>query len=222
MGAGDILITGSNRLVIDKEGQLVAARNSMTAMDHTGAILGHYDKAHLVPYGEYLPMPWLLKPLGLARLVPGELDFWPGPGPQTMTLRKGKPKIGFQICYEIIFSGQIVDRANRPDFIFNSSNDAWYGPSGPPQHLVQAQMRAIEEGLPVMRATPTGISAVIDADGNILHSIPLGVAGRIDTKLPAAHTPTLFARHGNILPVGLALLMMLFAFLPVVTRRASR
>ena len=222
MGAGDILITGSNRLVIDKDGQLIGARNSMTAMDHTGGILGQYDKAHLVPYGEYLPMPWLFKPLGLARLVPGELDFWPGPGPQTMTLRKGIPKIGFQICYEIIFSGQTVDRANRPDFIFNSSNDAWYGPSGPPQHLVQAQMRAIEEGLPVMRATPTGISAMIDADGRILHSLPLGVAGRIDAKLPAAHTPTLFARHGNILPVGLALLMLLFAFLPVVTRRASR
>jgi apolipoprotein N-acyltransferase len=176
----------------------------------------------LVPYGEYLPMPWLLKPLGLARLVPGDLDFWPGPGPQTLKLGGGMPNVGFQICYEIIFSGQVVDKTSRPDFIFNSSNDAWFGPSGPPQHLVQARMRAMEEGLPVIRATPTGISAVIDADGTVLSRIPLGQAGRIDSILPAAHGPTIFARYGNIVPIGLALLMLLCALLPVATRRTSR
>ncbi|MFN3452091.1 MAG: apolipoprotein N-acyltransferase, partial [Sphingorhabdus sp.] len=128
MGEGDVLATGANRLVIDK-GQLVAARNSVSAMDANGNLLGHYDKAHLVPYGEYLPLPWLLRPLGLARLVPGDLDFWPGPGARTMTVMlNGKPvKIGIQICYEMIFSGQVVDRNNRPDFIFNPSNDAWFG-----------------------------------------------------------------------------------------------
>ena len=222
MGEGDVLVTGANRLVIEK-GQLVAARNSVSAMDSTGNLLGHYDKAHLVPYGEYLPLPWLLKPLGLARLVPGDLDFWPGPGPQTLTVRVGgKPvKVGMQICYEIIFSGQVVDRQNRPDFIFNPSNDAWFGQIGPPQHLAQARLRAIEEGLPVVRATPTGISAVIDADGRIARSLPLGKAGRIDARLPAAKAPTLFARYGNILPLGFAALLIVFALIPLARRRAS-
>ena len=224
MGPGDILLTGSNRLVIDKQGQMAAARNSMTAMDATGRILGDYDKAHLVPYGEYLPLKWLLTPLGLSRLVPGDVDFLPGPGPQTMTLSlDGKPvKIGLQICYEIIFSGQVIDRANRPDFLFNPSNDAWFGSWGPPQHLAQARLRAIEEGLPVVRATPTGISAVIDANGQILESIGMGKAGRIDARVPAAKAPTLFAQYGNILSVGFALLLIALALLPLARSRTSR
>jgi apolipoprotein N-acyltransferase len=187
-------------------------------------LLGHYDKAHLVPYGEYLPLPWLLKPLGLARLVPGDLDFWPGPGPQTMTVSVGgKPvKVGMQICYEIIFSGQVADRQNRPDFIFNPSNDAWFGTIGPPQHLAQARLRAIEEGLPVVRATPTGISAVIDADGRIVESLPLGTAGRIDARLQVAKAPTLFARYGNIMPLAFAALLIAFALLPLARRRIAR
>ena len=223
MGDGDVLVTGANRLVIEK-GQLVAARNSVSAMDANGNILGHYDKAHLVPYGEYLPMPWLLRPLGLARLVPGDLDFWPGPGPQTMTVNlNGKPvKIGIQICYEMIFSGQVTDRKNRPDFIFNPSNDAWFGTIGPPQHLAQARLRAIEEGLPVVRATPTGISAVIDANGRIIKSLPLGTSGRIDAVVPQAKAPTLFARFGNILPLGFAGLLIACALLPLARRAPSR
>lgn len=223
MGEGDVLVTGANRLVIEK-GQLVAARNSVSALDSKGKLLGHYDKAHLVPYGEYLPIPWLLRPLGLARLVPGDLDFWPGPGAQTLTVKVGgRPvKVGMQICYEIIFSGQTVDRKNRPDFIFNPSNDAWFGTIGPPQHLAQARLRAIEEGLPVVRATPTGISAVIDADGRIVESLPLGKAGRIDARLPVAKAPTLFARYGNILPLAFAGLLIAIALLPLARRKASR
>ena len=223
MGDGDVLVTGANRLVIEK-GQLVAARNSVSAMDANGNILGHYDKAHLVPYGEYLPLPWLLRPLGLARLVPGDLDFWPGPGPQTMTVNlNGKPvKIGIQICYEMIFSGQVTDRKNRPDFIFNPSNDAWFGTIGPPQHLAQARLRAIEEGLPVVRATPTGISAVIDANGRIIKSLPLGTSGRIDAVVPPAKATTLFARFGNILPLGFAGLLIAYALLPLARRVRSR
>ncbi len=219
---GDILITGGSKLEIDKQGQLVGARNSMIAINDGGAIIGSYDKSHLVPYGEYLPVPWLLRPLGLARLVPGDLDFWPGSGAQTLKLGSGRPNVGFQICYEIIFSGRVTDRSNRPDFIFNGSNDAWFGPSGPPQHLIQARMRAIEEGLPVLRATPTGISAVIDANGAVLKSLPMGVAGQIDATLPPAHSETIFARFGNIIPVGMAILMLAFALLPVVMRLASR
>ena len=223
MADGDVLVTGANRLIFEKR-QLVAARNSVSAMDAFGRILGHYDKAHLVPYGEYLPMPWLLKPLGLARLVPGSLDFWPGPGAQTMTVTvDGKPvKIGMQICYEMIFSGQTVDRKNRPDFIFNPSNDAWFGNIGPPQHLAQARLRAIEEGLPVIRSTPTGISAIIDANGRILQSLPLGKDGRIDAFLPRAKAPTFFARFGNVIPLAFAGLLIVLALLPLAQRRASR
>ena len=100
----------------------------------------------------------------------------------------------------------MVDRRNRPDFIFNPSNDAWFGRWGPPQHLVQARLRALEEGLPVLRSTPTGISAVIDSDGRLVKSLPWREAGVIDAMLPAPKRPTLFARLGNILP-------FLFAFL---------
>ena len=221
MGPKDVLLTGSNRLVIDKEGQLVAARNAVSAMDATGKLLGHYNKAHLVPYGEYLALRWLLEPLGATRLVPGDLDFIPGPGPQTLNI-PGFGKVGIQICYEIIFSGHVVDRKNRPDFLFNPSNDAWFGSWGPPQHLAQARLRAIEEGLPVIRSTPTGISAIIDADGAVVQSIPLGVAGRIDANLPRAKSPTLFAHYGNILSLSFAALLLGFALLPVVSARRSR
>jgi apolipoprotein N-acyltransferase len=223
MADNDVLVTGANRLVFEK-GQLVAAHNSVSAMDAFGRILGHYDKAHLVPYGEYLPIPWLLRPLGLARLVPGDIDFWPGPGAQTLTVTvDGKPvKIGMQVCYEIIFSGQTADRKNRPDFIFNPSNDAWFGNIGPPQFVTQAQLRAIEEGLPVIRATPTGISAIIDANGRIVQSLPLGTDGRIDAVIPRAKAPTLFARFGNVIPLAFAGLLILLALILLARRRASR
>src|SRR3546814_8685163 len=153
-------------------------------MDHRGRILGRYDKAHLVPYGEYLPARPILSRLGLSRLAPGSVDFGSGPGPHTLALPL-VGEVGFQVCYEIIFSGHVVDPANRPAFIFNPSNDAWFGHWGPPQHLAQARMRALEEGLPVLRSTPTGISAVIAADGRLLQdrkSVVLGQRGseRVD------------------------------------------
>jgi apolipoprotein N-acyltransferase len=227
MGPKDVLMTGATRLVINKDDQMTAARNSVSAMDGGGHMLGYYDKGHLVPYGEYLALRWLLEPLGATRLVPGTVDFLPGPGARTLAI-PGFGKVGVQICYEIIFSGHVVDRNDRPDFIFNPSNDAWFGSWGPPQHLAQARLRAIEEGLPVVRSTPTGISAVIDADGRIIQSLGLGTAGRIDAQLPIAHKPTLFARYGNILPLGFAALLIglsllpLAPLLPLARRSASR
>ncbi len=131
-------------------------------------------------------------------------------------------KVGLQICYEIIFSGQVVDRANRPDFIFNPSNEAWFGSWGQPQFQAQARLRAIEEGLPVVRTTPTGISAIIDADGRIVNSLPFKTAGRIDAEVPMAKAPTLFARYGNILPLGFAALLIALALLPLAQRRTLR
>jgi apolipoprotein N-acyltransferase len=105
----------------------------------------------------------------------------------------------------------VTDRAKRPDFLFNPSNDGWFGAWGPPQHLAQARMRAIEEGLPVLRATTTGISAVIDADGVVRQHVPRHVAGRLDGLVPPAHPPTLFARVGNTLALGWAALFLLAA-----------
>jgi apolipoprotein N-acyltransferase len=130
----------------------------------------------------------------------------------------GGLKVGFQLCYEIIFSGEVVDPANRPDFIFNPSNDAWFGAWGPPQHLAQARLRALEEGLPVLRSTPTGISAIVDAEGRLLHSLPWRTAGLIDSTLPAPKPPTLFSRAGNVAPFLFALLL---AAIAVAARRKS-
>ncbi|QUL37535.1 apolipoprotein N-acyltransferase [Erythrobacter sp. JK5] len=186
----------------------VSARNSVLALDGEGAITAHYAKAHLVPYGEYLPMRPLLEPIGLSRLVAGSIDYEPGPGPRTLDLSE-HGKAGIQICYEIVFSGQVVDRDNRPDYIFNPSNDGWFGWWGPPQHLAQARMRAIEEGLPVLRSTTTGISAVIDANGVIRGHIATGEAGRLDGFIPAPKPPTLFARVGNALPLAWAALLVI-------------
>ena len=171
LGPRDLLLTGGTALSFTADDRIEAAANSVFAIGPDARILGRYDKAHLVPYGEYLPVPWLLKPLGLSRLVPGDLDFTPGPGPRNLSL-PGFGPLGIQLCYEIIFSGEVVDRAQRPRALFNPSNDAWFGSWGPPQHLAQARMRAIEEGLPIIRATPTGISAVIAADGTLLATVP--------------------------------------------------
>jgi apolipoprotein N-acyltransferase len=217
IGPGSLLLTGA--IDLDARGQhLTAARNVVTALDSSGAIAGSYAKAHLVPYGEYLPMRSLLEPIGLSRLVQGDLDFQPGPGPATIDFGS-YGKIGFQICYEIIFSGQVIDQAHRPAFLFNPSNDGWFGAFGPPQHLAQARMRAIEEGLPVLRSTTTGISAVIDADGVVRQSLAHGVADRMDGLVPPAHEPTLFSKVGNALPLGWAAIFLLSA---VVARRRQR
>lgn len=221
LAPGDVLVTGNDRLIIE-DGQLVGAHNSVTAMDANGALLEWYDKAHLVPYGEYLALRWLLEPLGATRLVPGSIDFWPGPGPRSMSLGEGLPDIGVQICYEIIFSGQVTHRKKRPRFIFNPSNDAWFGQVGPPQHLAQARLRAIEEGLPVIRSTPTGVSAIIDADGRVVKSLALGQAGRIDAPIPPARAPSWFAKAGNALPVCFALLLIIIALIPVARGKWHR
>ncbi|MBT2189144.1 apolipoprotein N-acyltransferase [Sphingobium sp. H33] len=219
LGPDDLLMLGGDKFHYREQGGMIdtsvleGANNSLWVLDAHERLLGRYDKAHLVPYGEYLPMRPLLSAIGLSRLVPGDVDFWPGPGPRTLDLPAGGGRaplrMGVQICYEIVFSGQVVDRTHRPDFIFNPSNDAWFGSWGPPQHLAQARLRAIEEGLPVIRSTPTGISALVDPAGRIVDAIGHEHAGAFDALLPAAYAPTLFARGGNLIPLGLAFLMLI-------------
>jgi apolipoprotein N-acyltransferase len=218
MGIGDLLLTGALSLTSRDGVNIDGATNSVYVFEPLGRIRGRYDKAHLVPYGEYLPMRPLLSAIGLSRLAPGDIDFAGGPGPRTIQLPGNWGKAGFQLCYEIIFSGQVVDRTNRPDFIFNPSNDAWFGRWGPPQHLAQARLRAAEEALPVIRSTPTGISALIDSDGRIIKAIPWQQAGFIDAPLPNPGKPTLFARFGNIIPLALGFLLLIAAI--ALDRRA--
>lgn len=211
IGPQSTLLTGVVNLDIgtraDGTQGAVSARNSVMAINGTGAITGNYAKAHLVPYGEYLPMRAILEPLGLSRLVAGSIDYEPGPGPRTLDLGQ-HGKAGIQICYEIVFSGQVADRANRPDYIFNPSNDGWFGSWGPPQHLAQARMRALEEGLPVLRSTTTGISAVIDAGGIVRGHIGPGKADKFEGFVPAAKPPTLFAQWGHRLTLAWAALLI--------------
>lgn len=230
LGPGDLLMTGATKVYfkqVDKNGvlenALAGANNSVFIVSPQARLLGRYDKAHLVPYGEYLPMRALLQPIGLSRLVPGDADFWPGAGPQSLTLPAtlGRPelKMGVQVCYEIIFSGHVIDAKNRPAFLFNPSNDAWFGSWGPVQHLAQARLRAIEEGIPIVRSTPTGVSAVIDSRGHVLHALGLRRAGFLDTSLPVALAPTLFSRMGNWAPGAWMLVLIALA---IASRRATR
>jgi apolipoprotein N-acyltransferase len=204
LAPGDLLLTGGVTRRSANGLDISGATNSIFAIDPDGRILGRYDKSHLVPYGEYLPMRPIMSRLGLSRLAPGDVDFDPGPGPRTLDLPVAG-KVGLQLCYEMIFSGAVVDRANRPDFVFNPSNDAWFGRWGPPQHLAQARLRALEEAMPVVRATPTGISAIVDSQGRLLASLAWHRRGVIDFALPGPGRPTLFARFGNLLPLLFAL-----------------
>jgi len=214
----DLLMLGGDKWHFAQEGgvantqKLSGANNSLWVLDAHGAVLGRYDKAHLVPFGEYLPMRPVLEAIGLSRLVPGSVDFWPGPGPGSLDLPAADGRralrMAVQICYEIVFSGHVIDRANRPDFLFNPSNDAWFGSWGPPQHLAQARLRAIEEGIAVVRSTPTGISALVNPAGRIIDTVPAGEAGAFGAPLPGALAPTLFARFGNAIPLGLTLVLL--------------
>jgi apolipoprotein N-acyltransferase len=230
LGPGDLLMTGASKVYYEtqeKDGILqsvmVGANNSFWVVTPDGRLPARYDKSHLVPYGEYLPMRPILSAIGLSRLVPGDVDYWPGPGPRSVTLPatlgRHELKMGGQICYEIIFPGHVVDRTNRPDFLFNPSNDAWFGSWGPVQHLAQARLRAIEEGMPIVRATPTGVSAVIDARGHVRSSLGQGKAGYIETALPPALPPTVFARLGNW---ASGLLMVALLGLAIAMRRGRR
>ena len=190
--------------------------NTVQAYDGSGEILTGYAKHHLVPFGEYVPLRgWL----PIERLTEGLGDFTPGPGPRTLAI-PGAPLVAVAICYEIIFPGQVVDDLFRPDWIFNATNDAWFGTSiGPEQHLASARMRAVEEGLPVVRAANTGISAIIDAKGEIIARLETGQTGVIDASLPTALAPTPYARFGDWTSLALICAVWALAFTVGLVRR---
>lgn len=209
---GGHLIFGAPRR--DNEGRVY---NSLLAIDDDGDVKATFDKFHLVPFGEYVP---LRRFLPFDKLTAGRGDFTAGPGPKTVTL-DGLPPFATIICYEVIFSGRVIDADNRPEWILNITNDAWFGPStGPRQHLVQARLRAIEEGLPIVRVANTGISAVIDPYGRVRNSLDLGKTGIIDAPLPEALTPTVFSHVGHWPVLLLSLLGLVgLVFFPAIKGR---
>ncbi|WP_043339380.1 apolipoprotein N-acyltransferase [Belnapia moabensis] len=205
---GATLLAGTVRGEWAPDGQLQRVFNSLVALDSEGRVQAVYDKSHLVPFGEYMPLAGLLP----IRLVTGGMDFSAGPGPQRLD-PPGLPPFGALICYEVIFPSAVTP-SPRPDWLVNITNDGWFGISaGPWQHLAAARLRAVEEGLPLARAAQTGISALFDSHGRRLAMIPLGTMGTTVVALPGPASPPPFAHFGLAIPLALALLSITLAWL---------
>lgn len=189
------LLTGVVR--IEQEGDLRRFFNSMAAISGKGHVLAVYDKAHLVPFGEYLPLYQLLEPLGITKLTGGSGGYTPGTGVRTLSI-PGTPSFSPLICYELIFPGAVVEPGKRPQWLVTMTDDSWFGPwTGPYQHLGIAKVRAAEEGLPIVRAANTGVSAVIDPFGRVTVSLGLDESGVVDSPLPGRIATTLYAFVGD-------------------------
>lgn len=206
---GSILITGAVRR--DQHGYY----NSVQAMDASGQLLGDYDKAHLVPFGEYIPYRTYLPFDPIA----GGVDFTAGPGPRSLRL-PGLPTVGPLVCYEVIFPGQVVDSNDPPLWLLNVTNDGWYGfTHGPYQHLAITRMRAVEEGLPMVRVANTGISAVIDAYGNVTAHTQLGEACTLDAEVSLVALQTSYRALGNSPTLVMCFLLILMGQLLLLRKR---
>jgi apolipoprotein N-acyltransferase len=198
-GAGGApVLLGARRVEPDAAG-VPRWRNAAQVIGPQGDILGHYDKRHLVPFGEYIPLYDLLSTVGIGPMVAESGGFSEGDGPARLSL-PALPDVAPQICYETIFPHRMPrPGTDRVGWMVQLTNDAWFGASaGPWQHFHQARMRTIEQGLPLARAANTGISAVIDARGRVVTSLPLLEAGAIQAPLPGALPPTLYARSGDL------------------------
>lgn len=182
-----VIITGAPKRLNNPE-RVFSSTYVIDASNQTVEAI--FDKFHLVPFGEYVPLKWLNP---FPKLTDGKIDYSEGSGAKTITLKSIKESFSPIICYEGIFSAAVVDNNNRPDWILNITNDGWFGnTSGPFQHLKIVQVRAIEEGLPLVRCANNGISAVIDAHGSILHQLELNMIGYIDCFLPTKNKPTIY------------------------------
>ncbi|MGA7456340.1 MAG: apolipoprotein N-acyltransferase [Methyloceanibacter sp.] len=207
---GTSLVVGSGRIVEDEgsDDEFITQRiyNSLLVIDDQGRVTGSYDKIHLVPFGEYLPFQDFLESLGIMQLTGVRGGFSVGRGPRRLTV-PGAPPASPLICYEIIFPDEVTEKGERPGWLLNVTNDAWFGSSaGPYQHFHQAQVRAIEQGLPVARAANTGISAVIDPYGRILAEIGLDEKGVLDADLPKVGPTTAFVQFGIVLEISVLML----------------
>lgn len=213
-----ILLTGAIRIEHQKDGQRLFF-NSIHAISPAGEIVGNYDKQHLVPFGEYLPFATWLNAAGLRQFVHIPGGFSAGEGPKGLRV-SGLPQIASAICYEAVFPGALYSASSeRPGLILNVTNDAWFGSTpGPYQHFDQVRLRAIEEGVPLVRAANSGISAIVDPYGRVLKSLSLGVEGVLDGPLPSRIPATFFSRNPITAP-GLVLFSMVLA-LGLLKRRA--
>ena len=187
--------------------------NTLIRLDGTGAIASIYDKHHLVPFGEYMPLGNQLAKLGIYGLASNEgAGYSPGPGPQVIDLGALGSALPL-ICYEGVFPQDVGGYSERPNLLLLITNDAWFGEfSGPYQHLAQARLRSAEQGLPMIRVANTGVSAMIDATGRLTARLPLGREGWVDAALPPALPPTLYARMGDGPVIGFALVLLFLGF----------
>lgn len=206
---GKLLITGSLRAE-DED-----IWNSLIAVTPEGRIAGSYDKAKLVPFGEFQPLRAFVPKSWMTPV--GDRDFSRGPGAQTLSW-PGLPPLSPLICYEVIFPDLVVAPGTRPELLLNVTNDAWFGmSSGPHQHFEMARMRAVEQGLPLVRVANTGITAVIDGYGRIVASLPLGMQGLLDSRLPKAEN--LYTIYNKTPNIFLALLIFAAVLLTVAQRK---
>jgi apolipoprotein N-acyltransferase len=213
---GSILLSGGLRVepTIAEAGHSREAFNSLLAISDTGQVSAIYDKIHLVPFGEYLPLQPVLEAIGLQQLTKRRGGFASGPNPRPLLALPGLPPIAGLICYEAIFPAAVVQGDERPGLLVNVTNDGWFGnTTGPRQHLHQARVRAVEEGLPMIRAANNGISAVIDANGRILASLGLNVRGVIDAAVPPARAAPPYAAWGDWLFLLNAMFFLIGAWL---------
>jgi apolipoprotein N-acyltransferase len=195
---GQTLLTGSVRVDMNAQGER-AWYNSLYVFGSNGAAPQVYDKFHLVPFGEYVPYAEILARVGITQVTTGE-GASAGDHPHVLQVA-GAPAVTPLICYEVIFPHEVTDPAEpRPGWFVNVTDDAWFGPwAGPRQHFLTARVRAIEEGLPIARAANTGISAMIDAQGRVVKSLPLNQTGVVDAALPVAAPATVYARFGDLI-----------------------
>ena len=214
-GDSRVLMTGQVRIA--NEGRQRNSYNSFAIYGPHGTLVGTYDKFHLVPFGEYVPGGPLLRALGITEIA-ASTGFSAGPGPKTVDV-PGAPPAGPLICYEVIFPGEVIG-VPRPGWLVNVTDDSWFGPdTGPMQHLLIARVRAIEEGLPIVRAANSGISAVIDAHGRVRASLALGLRDILDADLPVALASTPFVRYGNVILLTLLLACAAAALWPQHARQ---
>ena len=206
---GGMVLTGAPRLE-QPHSDGSALFNSVLAIDPQGRVVATYDKAHLVPFGEYLPLRGLLAIFGIDKLAHGATDFSAGSGARSLSL-PGLPTFAPLICYEVIFAAEVVDAHDPPAWLLNLTNDAWFGrSSGPYQHFAMARLRAVERGIPLVRAAGGGISAIVDPWGRVVARLGLGIAGTLDGRLPLPlRDRTIYDTYGDGPVLVVALLLLL-------------
>jgi apolipoprotein N-acyltransferase len=220
---GTTLITGAARRELAGAADPAAqVFNSVYVIDDKGEVRGAYDKVNLVPFGEYLPLRSFFEALRIRQMIALPGGFAAGTDRRTLDV-PGAPPAGPLICYEVIFPAGVIAPGARPGWLVNLTNDTWFGDTpGPRQHLLQAQVRSVEEGLPLVRAANSGISAIVDAYGRVRASLALGQTGILDGELPVGLGPTLYASYGDRIPAGLLVLALLLALSGQLTSNLRR